>query len=139
MADKRNYNQHENPRFLNEMYPFDSLGTSPFQIYGVIFLALMAFIIAKIGWKVAATAAVAYLIIGLLWVFIRFKKLKQATQTGFVNKNGQVNCRCMTPEWKYYESFYELECKHCGNMYDVRADRIRNKKCPDCQEKRICK
>ena len=141
MADKRNSNQHENPRFVNEMRPYDGLGssTSPFQIYGVIFLALiafmMAFIIGKISWKVAVTVVAAYLVIVILGVSIRFKKIKQATQTGFVNKNGQVNCSCMTPEWKYYESIYKLECKHCGNTYDVRADRIRSKKCPACQKK----
>ena len=135
MADKRKPNQYESPRYLNEVRPYDGPGSRPFQIYGVIFLAFMAFIIGKIGWKVAAAAAAAYFFIGMLWIFIRIKRLKSAAQTGFVNKNGQTNRECMTPDWKYYESFYKLECKHCGNTYDVRADRIRSKKCPACQEK----
>ena len=135
MADNRQPNQYESPRYLNEMRPYDGPGSRPFQIYGVIFIALMVFIIKKIGWQVAAAAAAMYLIAGILWVIIRIRRVRQATQTGFVNRNGQVNCSCITPDWKYYESFYKLECKHCGNTYDVRADRIRSKKCPACQEK----
>lgn len=127
--------KYEDSSFVASQPQYGRYGLSPMQIYGGLCIGVTGLIIREIGWQVALGAVAVFVIVGILWCIIRKNQIVNATHAGYINKHNQQTGHCITPGWKYDRAFYKLKCRNCGNAYDVRADRIRSKKCPACQEK----
>jgi len=56
------------------------------------------------------------------------------TQTGYVNRNGQVTIRNTNqPGSDYLQYTYQLACSLCGHNYGSNGSDIFERKCPQCQ------
>ena len=135
MTKEKMPSQFDDPMFTGEKYQPNFLGMSPAMAQGGIYMLVLALVINGIGWKAACAVGFGLILLWILLRILRKKQIAAASKAGYVNKFGQITEKCQTPGWKAAQSFYRLKCQFCGHEYDVRADRIRRKKCPACQEK----
>jgi hypothetical protein len=57
-----------------------------------------------------------------------------ATETGFVNPNGQVTIRNTgLPGTDHNQYVYQIACSRCGEIYGANGSDIHERKCPACQ------
>lgn len=60
-------------------------------------------------------------------------KDKKTTETGFVNRNGQIVIRNTgKPGTDHQQCIYQLGCSKCGNVYGANGSDIHERKCPKC-------
>lgn len=135
MSTDRNSSRHTDSMYTGEKYQPNFMDMSLSKIRGGLFILITVLIIKTAGWAAAAGFAAGAAAGWILWNLIRKKGIIKSSVAGYVNSNGQVTGNCLTPGWKYDQCFYKLECSHCGQTQDIRADRIKNARCPHCQTK----
>lgn len=58
---------------------------------------------------------------------------KKTTETGFINKNGQVVIRNTgKPGTDHLQYVYQLRCNNCGEVYGANGSDIWDRRCPKC-------
>ena len=135
MSTDRNSSRHTDSMYTGEKYQPNFMDMSLSKIRGGLFILITVLIIKTAGWAAAAAFAAGAAAGCILCKLIRKKGIIKSSVAGYVNSNGQVTGNCLTPGWKYDQCFYKLECSHCGQTQDIRADRIKNARCPHCQTK----
>ena len=56
------------------------------------------------------------------------------TQTGFENRNGQVNLGPLgMPGTDHNQQLYQMRCRQCGGEHAANGSDVFQRKCPKCQ------
>ena len=136
MSRQNNHDKpkYSDPLYTGEKYPPNFMNMSLSKMYGGLCLLVTALIVKEIGWAAATAFAAAMIGFWILLKILRRQRILKASVSGYINRYNQTTRQCITPDWKYDQCFYKLECRDCGHIQDVRADKIHKRKCPVCKK-----